>query len=469
MTTNRTLTMLCLAATALLCSCKVARNYERPADINTEGIYGDAQSQDTLSLGDVKWRDIFTDPLLQELIQTALEQNTDMANTDIQLQEVQYNLKASKLAFAPSVYFSPSMGVSKLYDPYGRNAYSAMTNGNSKTYELPVTLGWQSANFAQLRNQKKGVEVSEQQVRNAKQAVQASLVANVANMYYNLAMLDEQLAMMTQTQANWGQYLDMERKLMDAGQANKAAVSSIEATYYSISTSVVSLRQNIRLIENSLATLMGETAHGIRRGSLDSFQSPAILSTGVPLTLLDRRPDVRDAELTLASAFYDMKSARAAFWPSLTITATGEYTNSLGTSIINPGMMIGSAIASLTQPIFANGKLRAQYKISKAEMEIASNNFQQAVIAAGNEVNTAMVELNTAQELRDLYRNQVEALTTALDATQKLYLHSSGNYLNVITAQNSLISAQMDYIANRMDAISATIELYQALGGGTTD
>ncbi len=453
-------------ATLLLCGCGAHSNYQRPDDLRTDGIYGDAQSGDSLSLGDLPWRELFTDPTLQALIEKVLAQNTDLINADLQLQEVEYSLKARKMAFAPSIYFTPSMGVSKMYDPYDRKLYRGMTSGNSKTYELPVTLGWQSVNFAQLRNQKKGTEVTKQQLLNAKQAVQASLVANVANLYYNLAMLDEQLAMMRQTEQNWAQYLDMERKLMDAGQANKAAVSSIEATYYSICTSVVSLEENIRLLENNLSTLMGETAHPITRDALASFQAPALLTTGVPITLLARRPDVRDAELNLASAFYDMRAAKASFWPSLTLTATGEYTNSLGTTILNPGMMIGAAIASLTQPIFANGQIRAQYKISKKEVEIASNSFQQTVIAAGNEVNTAMVELNTAETQKELYGKQVEALTTALDATMKLYYNSSGNYLNVITAQNSLISAQMDYIANRMDAISATIELYEALGGG---
>ncbi|MCD8303612.1 MAG: TolC family protein [Prevotellaceae bacterium] len=456
-----------ISLTVLFSGCGATKDYERPADINTDGIYGDAQTEGEESLGDLKWREIFTDPTLQALIEKVLAQNTDMINADIQLQEVQYTLKASKLAFVPSMYFTPDMGVTKMYDPYNRNSYSSMTSGNSKTYELPVTFGWQSVNFAQLRNQKKGVEVTKKQMENAKQAVQASLVANVANMYYNLAMFDEQLDMMTQTEENWGKYLDMERKLMAAGQANTAAVKSIEATYYSICTSVTSLKENIRLVENSLSTLMGETAHGIERQGLASFQAPSILSTGVPITLLSRRPDVKESELTLAGAFYDTKAARAAFWPSLTITAAGEYTNSVGTSIINPGMMIGNAIASLTQPIFANGKLRAQYKISKLDMEIASNNFQQTVIAAGNEVNTAMVQLNTAEQLRDLYGKQVDALKVALDATQKLYVNSSGNYLNVITAQNSLISAEMDFISNRMDAISATISLYEALGGGT--
>ncbi len=456
-------------ATAVLCGCGVTKSYERPDDIVTDGIYGDAQSGDSLSLGDLNWREIFTDPTLQALIEKALAQNSDYINAGLRVEEVEYQLKAAKLAFAPSLYFSPSGSISKIWDQGNRNdaTLKSFTNGNTKTYDVPMTFGWQSTNFLELRNQKKGTQVSKLQAMNNKQAVHSRLVANVANMYYNLTMLDLQLEMMRQTEQNWAQYLDMERKLMDAGQSNAAAVASIEATYWSICTSVATLETNIRLTENNLSTLLGETAHTINRSALDSFQAPALLSTGAPITLLSRRPDVREAELTLASAFYDANSAKAAMWPSLNITATGEYTNNIG-MVVNPGMMIGSALASLTQPIFANGKLRAQYKVTQKEMEVATNDFQQAIISAGNDVNTAMVNLNAAETLRDLYSKQVDALETALDATMKLYRNSTSNYnyLNVISAQNSLISARMDYITNRMDAITATIDLYQALGGG---
>ena len=186
----------------------------------------------------------------------------------------------------------------------------------------------------------------------------------------------------------------------------------------------------------------------------------------MPITILDRRPDVRDAELKLAAAFYDKNIAKSSFFPQLNISANGQFTNSLGAGVVNPGVFIGAAVASLAQPLFDNGRIRAQYKISKAELEIATNDFQQAVIKAGNEVNLAMDDIYVAREMRELIDKQVEALTKALDATEKLYANSGTNYLNVITAQNSLLSAQMSQISNRMDAIKATIDLYQALGGG---
>ena len=444
----------------LLGSCSLYKNYERPADIITDGIYGDMQTAGDNSLGDLKWRDIFTDPKLQALIERGLQQNTDMKNAELRINEADYALQCAKLAYIPSLYFNPSGTVSKAWDPYGRNDYSA-----SKTYSLPVQMSWQVGSIGSLRNNKKKAEVTRDQLRNAKQAIQAQLVASIASMYYNLSMLDEQRLLTKQTEENWSKYLQMQKQLMDAGQSNLAAVASIEATYYSIQTSVVSIDNSIHAFENALSTLLGETQFHIDRNTLASFQTPAVCSTGLPITILDRRPDVRDAEYKLAAAFYDKNIAYSSFFPNLNISANGQFTNSLG-GVVNPGVFIGAAVASLAQPLFENGRIRAQYKVSKAEMEIATNDFKQAVIKAGNEVNLAMDDIYVAREMQGLIDKQVESLSKALDATQKLYQNTGTNYLNVITAQNSLLSAQMNQISNRMDAITATIDLYQALGGG---
>ena len=445
----------------LMSSCSLYKNYERPADIITDGIYGDMQTAGDNSLGDLKWRDIFTDPALQVIIERGLQQNSNLKNAELRIKEADYALKCAKLAYIPSFYFKPSGSISQIWDPYDRNSYSA-----TKSYSLPISLSWQVGSIGSLRNNKKKAEVTRDQLRNAKQAIQAQLVAGIASMYYNLSMLDEQLRLTQQTEQNWGKYLQMQKQLMDAGQSNMAAVASIEATYYSISTSVVSLKDNIHAVENALATLLGETSSHIERSPLSSFRTPEVCSTGMPISILDRRPDVRDAELKLAAAFYDKNIALSSFFPQLNITANGQFTNSLGAGVVNPGVLIGQAVASLAQPLFDNGRIRAQYKISKAEMEIAMNDFQQAVVAAGNEVNTAMNNIYSARNKQEFINKQVESLTKALDATEKLYANSGANYLNVITAQNSLLSAQMSQISNRMETIDATIELYQALGGG---
>ena len=450
-----------LVGAMLLSSCQLYKNYERPNDIITDGIYGDMQTAGDNSLGDLGWRDLFTDPTLQALIERGLQQNSNMKNADLRIKEADYALQCAKLAYVPTFYFNPSGTISKIWDPYDRATYST-----NKTYSLPISLSWQIGSIGSLRNNKKKAEVTREQLRNAKQAIQAQLVASIASMYYNLSMLDEQLALTKQTEENWGKYLKMQKQLMDAGQGNMAAVASIEATYYSISTSVISIEDNIHAVTNALATVLGETSGHIERSSLASFQAPAVCTTGMPITILDRRPDVRDAEYKLAAAFYDKNIALSSFFPQLTISAGGQFTNSAGAGVINPGVLIANAVASLSQPIFANGRIRAQYKISKAEMEIATNDFQQAVIVAGNEVNGAMDDIYAAHHKQEFIDKQVEALTRALDATEKLYANSGTNYLNVITAQNSLISAQMSQISNRMDIIRGTIDLYQALGGG---
>ena len=450
-----------ILAVALMSSCQLYKNYERPADIITDGIYGDMQTVGDNSLGDLGWRDIFTDPKLQALIERGLQQNSNMKNAELRIKDAVYALQCAKLDYIPCFYFKPSGTVSQIWDPYDRNSYSV-----TKSYSLPVSMSWQLGSIGSLRNNKKKAEVTSNQLRNAKQAIQAQLVASIASMYYNLSMLDEQLVLTKQTEQNWGKYLQMQKQLMEAGQGNLAAVASIEATYYSISTSVVSLENSIRTIENTLATLMGETSSRIERSKLDSFRTPAVATTGMPITILDRRPDVRDAEYKLAAAFYDKNIALSSFFPQLNISATGQFTNSLGAGVLNPGAFIGAAVATLAQPLFDNGRIRAQYKISKAELEAATNDFQQAVIAAGNEVNTAMDNIYAARNKQELIDKQVEALSKALFATEKLYANSATNYLNVITAQNSLLSAQMSQISNRMETIRGTIDLYQALGGG---
>ena len=345
-----------LVGAMLLSSCQLYKNYERPADIITDGIYGDMQTAGDNSLGDLKWRDIFTDPKLQALIERGLQQNTDMKNAELRINEADYALQCAKLAYIPSLYFNPSGTVSKAWDPYGRNDYSA-----SKTYSLPVQMSWQVGSIGSLRNNKKKAEVTRDQLRNAKQAIQAQLVASIASMYYNLSMLDEQRLLTVQTEENWGKYLQMQKQLMDAGQSNLAAVASIEATYYSIQTSVVSIDNSIHAFENALSTLLGETQFHIDRNSLASFQTPAVCSTGLPITILDRRPDVRDAEYKLAAAFYDKNIAYSNFFPQLTISSSGQFTNSLGAAV-NPGVFIGAAVASLAQPLFNNGRIRAGYK-----------------------------------------------------------------------------------------------------------
>ena len=326
-------------ATALMSSCGVYKSYERPASVTAEGIYGDAQSGGDTGLGDIEWRQVFTDPTLQSLIEKALAQNTNMKQADLRIQEMQNNLKSARLAFAPSFAFAPSGTISGIVDPYDRDKYQGiMGNGASKTYAFPLSMSWQIDCFASLRNSKKKAEVALESQKSVRQSVKTALIANVANLYYTLAMLDEQLRIATETSETWKKNVDMTKMLFDAGQANQAAVASAEANYWSISTSMLDLQNNIKQVENSISTLCGETPSHIERGTLATFRTPAVCTTGLPIGLLSRRPDVKQAELALASAFYNKNIAKAAFYPALNISASGQYSNSIsGLGVVNPG------------------------------------------------------------------------------------------------------------------------------------
>lgn len=455
-------------AALMLSGCGVLKNYDRDkvvGEVKTDGLYGDAQSGDSLGIGDVKWRSFFTDPQLQALIEKALAQNTDIRNSALQIQQMKYVFSASKTAFIPNITFSPQGAVSTLTDPYHRQ-----DNSTNETYGLALSLGWQNYNFLDMINQVKGAKENRNRIENARQAIQVAIVANVAQMYYSLAQLDQTLEVVTQTQDNWKKFVEMQRLLMNAGQANEAAVASYEATYYNICQSIVTINSNITLLENSLCKLLGQmpgTLQAFHSAQvLDRFRAPGIISTGAPVSILSRRPDVRDAEFALKDAFYKKNQAIANFYPKITLSASGSFTNSAGYMIMNPGVIMHNFVASIVQPVFAGGVLRTKYKVAKVDQEIAVNNFVQKVIDAGNEVNSAMVNVRSAEELSVLIAQQVEALQRAYDATNLLYQHSGANYLNVITAHNSLLQGKTSQISNRMESVSSTIKLYQALGGG---
>ena len=436
------------------------RNYERPTDIRTDGLYGSAQvGNSEQGLGAKAWREFFTDPQLQALIERGLSQNLSMRQLDLQIQEAQEYLRCSKLAYIPSLAIAPQGQLS-----------SFDWSKPLKFYTVPLSASWQIGSFGQLRNAKKTAEVGVEQTRVAQQAVQQALVANIANIYYSLCMLDAQLAISEQTAKNWRESVELTRKLMAAGRSNKAAVAQSEANCYSVEANLLDISQSIIEAENAMCTILGEAPHHIERSSLSSFQAPTAIETGIPLALLQNRPDVRQAELQLASKFYAVNSAKASFYPALTLSGTLGFTNNGSSIELNPGKWLWNALGQLAQPIFQNGRLRAQKRVAEMQQEEAKMAFQQSLVAAGNEVNTALVKLQTAQGKRQFIDGQIRALNDAVQATEALYKDNVSrqvNYLNVLTAQTGLLSAQLGQLANQYAVISATIELYQALGGGS--
>ena len=336
----------------------------------------------------------------------------------------------------------------------------------TQTYSIPVTASWEIDVFGKLRNAKRQSKALYAQSLDYKQAVRTQVIAGVANTYYTLLMLDAQLEISEQTRLSWKETVDATRALMNAGLTDEAAVSQMEAAYYSVSTSVLDLKEQINRVENSMSLLLAEPPHTVERGKLDSQNIPVGFSTGIPVLLLSNRPDVRAAERSLEQAFYATNQARSAFYPSITLSGSAGWTNSAGGMIVNPGKFLASAVGSLTQPLFARGQLTGQLKIAKAQQEEASLAFQQTLLRAGSEVNDALKQYQTAREKSELYEKQVASLQTAYRSTSLLMRHGTTTYLEVLTAQQSLLTARLTQVANRTTEIQGMISLYQALGGG---
>ena len=442
-------------------SCGIYTKYERP-EVNTKGLVRDSASiadtlavADTTSFGNMPWRSVFTDPQLQQLIEKGLASNTNLLNAALNVKMVEAQLMAAKLAFVPSFTFSPQGTI-------------ASWDGNkaTKTYSLPITASWSVDLFGNLLNQKRSAQMALLATKDYQLVVQTKVISNIANMYYTLLMLDKQLQVVDDmaglTKDTWN-IMKIQKEL---GRVKETSVQSAEANYYSVLAQSTELKRQIRETENSLSLLLGQPAQTIARGTFDGQQLPAEFSTGVGIQLLSNRPDVHYAEMSLAQCFYDVNTARSRFYPNITISGTGAFTNSSGMGIVNPGKWLLSAVGSLVQPIFQHGQLIAGLKVAKAQQEQAYNTWQNAVLSAGSEVSNALVLYNSSAEKSALEAKQVESLKKNVEYTKLLFNDGSSTYLEVITAQQSLLNAELSKVQDDFYKMQAVVNLYYALGGG---
>lgn len=453
--------MMCTAA--LFSSCGIYNSYKRPSDITVEGLYRDTVAvndtlvSDTANIGNVSWREMFRDPKLQVLIEQGLAHNTDLQSAMLQVKQAQASLMTARLSFLPSFTLSPQGGITKMG-----------STPSYRTWQAPVSASWEADIFGKLLNTSRGAKAALLQSEAYEQAVRSQIIANIANLYYTLLMLDRQLEISEETYDNWTQTLSMMKDMMEAGMTNKAGVSQTEASCHSVAASIYEIRQTIRETENSLSTLLGQVPQHIERGRLEEQQMPEQVNAGVPLQLLANRPDVRAAEMSLANAFYLTNKARSSFYPQISLTGTLGWSNGT-TGNLNPAQIIRNAVASLTQPIFNRGALIANLKISKAQQEQAKLNFQQTILDAGAEVSNALFAYQTVGDKSKERELQVKSLEDAVEATIALMDLGQTTYLDVITAQQSLLSAQLTQVQDDYEYLQSVINLYQALGGGRNE
>ncbi len=468
--TAASIILLLTACSAL----KEMRGTYEPKENIPDNIYGigkDINEASTNgSMAELSWREFFTDPLLQQLIEQVLANNTDLNSARIAIEKSEASLKAAKLAYLPSLYFSPSGTLSSFdFQPV------------SKTYNMPLQLSMDIDAFGSITNKKRAANAVLLQSQVREESVRANLISTVAQQYYMLQVLDRQLEILTATDSLWNASLETEKTLWENGKVYSTAVNQLESSYLNVKTQIVDTRRNIRGVENTISRMLADAPQHIKRSRWGSSALPEhpdystgqrmfdtkFIQIGVPAEMLQHRPDIRLANFAMEEAFYNTQAARAAFFPSITLQGVAGWTNSAGSMVVNPGKILLNAVASLSQPIFARGKLKSSHKIAQLTEQDLQRKYVQTVINAGNQVNEALADCQAAREKHAYYHRQVDVLHEAYIGTHELMDNGKSNYLEVLTAQETLLNAQLSEAMNMYNGAKAVIALYIALGGAT--
>lgn len=429
-------------------SCGLYKKYEREEMYFVDSLYRRMTTPtDSASTATVSWERMFTDPLLQEWIRLGIEYNTDLNVARLRVKEAEAALISARWALLPGASFTAQ-------------------GGYPGSFSASLGASWETDIFGGLRNVKRQAQAALEQSKAYEQAVQTQLVATIANSYYTLLMLDEQLKISRRTLDTWAENIRTLEALKRAGKTNEAAVLQAKANRLDVEASVLTLEKEILAMENSFCSLVSIIPMPIERSTLDKQELPETLSTGLPMELLSRRPDVRQAEQALAQNVYATNAARAAFYPNITLSGKLGWTTGAGNIILNPGSLIADFIGSLVQPVFGRGANKARLKAAEARQEASAWEFRQSLLDAGVEVNNALTLWQTAKQRVELDKKQILNLQAAVWNTQLLMKHGNTNYLEVLTAQKNLLQAELAEVSDRFDEIQSVVNLYHALGGG---
>ena len=439
---------MALAVTVLAGSCSFYKKYDRPALPFVDSLYRRMEVlPDSISTAAVSWDKFFTDTILQGWIRDGLKYNTDLNIARLKVKEAEAALLSAKWALLPGASFTAQGGL-------------------PGSFSASVSASWETDIFGANRNGKRRAQAALEQSKAYEQAVQTQLVATIAESYYTLLGLDEQLAISRRTLQTWEENIRTLDALKRAGKTNEAAVLQAKANKLSVEADVLTLERKIMEMENSFCALVSVVPMPIERSTLAEQNLPEELSAGVPAELLCRRPDVRQAELALAQCHYSKNIARAAFYPNLSLSGALGWTTGGGNIVLNPGALISNLLASLTQPVFGRGVNKARQQTAQAQYDQAAYRFRQSLLDAGVEVNNALNMWQTAHKRMEINKKQILTLQAAVWNTQLLMKHGNTNYLEVLTAQKNLLQAELSETTDRLDEIRGAIYLYHALGGG---
>ncbi len=448
------LTVIAVCALALsLSSCGVFKKYEPAQQPVTDSL--------VTAVSDSPWQTYITDPVLQGHIRQALANNVDYRSRKLAVQEADARLRAAKLGFLPTLAIAPAnVGVTGTYTP------DAGTSGATLTYQVPLSLNWGGEGFGTITNRKRQAQVLREQAEDNRAAAHANLVATVARTYTQLQLLDYQGTILDSTEMIWQQVLEIQRVLVKNGQAYSPSVGQMEASLINVQIQRKQLMEQIHSLELSMCLLLNVEPQAIARSPWSSYTFDPWTLEPVPASQLSNRADVRAAERNVAAAFYQTNMAKAAFCPALSLSGLVGWTNNGGV-VPNPGQLLMNAALGLSQPIFAGGKLKANLKIAKLQQEEAAERYVETMLRAGSEVNDAIFRCASAQVQDSLYQRLLTTQSESYHGTCELMKKGKASYLEVLTAQENYLKAQLADVTNRYNGLISLIDLYVALGGAT--
>ena len=453
--------VLMLALT--LQSCFVAKDYTRPELEETDHLFRtDNLPADSLSMADISWKDLFSDSYLQQYINEGLQNNLDIRTAIQQILVTEAYLKQGKAGYLPTVSATAQMTHQELS---GNSQFGSFFSSLDQ-YELSGSLSWEADIWGKIRSNKRASEATYLQSVAAHKAVKTQLIASIATTYYQLLALDAQLKVTEQTVAAADSSVVTIKALKDAGQANQVAVDQNIAQYNNAKALLVDIKATIFKTENALNLLLGRSSQPIQRGSLENQNFDADIKVGVPATLLSNRPDVIASEYGLINAFELTNVARSNFYPSLTLTANSGFQSLELDQLLDANSLFATLVGGLTQPIFNQRRIKTQHEVAKAQQEQALLAFKNTLLTAGNEVSNALYDYEAETEKFEYRQNEVEALRNAESNSEELLKNGYANYLDLLTARQSALSAELNLIDNKLQQMLSVINLYEALGGG---
>ena len=451
------------AVPLLLASCFAAKEYERPQELIDETYYRtDAIEQDSINMAVVSWRELFSDPILQEHIETGLENNIDIRVALQQILAAEAYFKQGKAGYFPTLDATAQMTHQEL----SSNSQFGGLFSSLDQYELSASLSWEADIWGKIRSNKRAFGAQYLQTVEAHKAVKTQLVAMIASSYYQLLALDEQLRVTEETIETRSSSLETTKALKEAGNVTEVGVKQTEAQLYTAQALRIDLINEIRLLENSFSILLGQQPGAIERDGLRNQEIQTSLKTGVPAQLLVNRPDVRASEFALINAFELTNVARSNFYPSLTLSASGGLQALQIDELFDTNSLFATNIGGLTQPIFNRRSIKTQYEVAQAQQEQARLQFKQALLTASREVSDALYTYEAATEKLDVKRKEFESYNTATEYSEELLDNGLANYLEVLTARENALNSSLDLINTRLTQLQSVVDLYEALGGG---